>query len=94
MKTGGYVYILTNVKHTVLYIGVTNNLPRRIQEHKEGLNKGFAYRYCLDKLVYSEYFEDITWAIAREKAMKKWNRGWKIELIERDNPNWQELSPL
>lgn len=86
-----YVYIVTNKNNTVLYIGVTNNLKRRVTEHKEKINKGFTHKYNVDKLVYFECFTNIIHAIAREKRLKKWNRNWKIELIERDNREWRDL---
>lgn len=86
-----YVYILANKSNNVLYIGVTNNLKRRVLEHKNKVNKGFAYRYNVDKLVYYEHFTNILEAIKREKRMKKWNRQWKDELINSFNPEWKEL---
>lgn len=86
-----YVYILANKSNSVLYIGVTNNLKRRVLEHKNKVNKGFAYRYNVDKLVYYELFTNILEAIKREKRMKKWNRKWKDELINSFNPEWKEL---
>jgi len=87
-----YVYILANKKNGALYIGVTNNIVRRLFEHKNKLNEGFTKRYGIDKLVYFETFQYITKAIKREKNMKKWKREWKIKLFERDNPNWNDLS--
>ena len=87
-----YIYILTNKKHGTLYIGITNNLMRRIYEHKNGIIKGFTKKYNLDKLVYFEQTTDINAAIQREKRLKKWNRAWKIELIESINPEWKDLS--
>ena len=87
-----YLYILTNKKNGVLYIGVTNNLERRMFEHKNKLVKGFSYRYNLDKLVYLEVFQYVEDAIKREKNMKKWKREWKINLIVEDNLNWEDLS--
>ena len=86
------VYIVTNKKDGTLYIGVTNNLTRRIYEHKHKIIKGFTNRYNLDKLVYYETCYDINDAINREKQIKHWNRQWKMELIEKENPNWQDLS--
>jgi putative endonuclease len=86
-----YVYILANRKHGAIYIGVTNDLIRRIYEHKEKLVPGFTKDYGVDKLVYYEIFDDPESAIAREKRLKRWRRNWKIELIERDNPNWDDL---
>lgn len=87
-----YIYILTNRKNGTLYIGVTNNLMRRIYEHKNGIIKGFTKKYNLDKLVYFEQTTDINAAILREKRLKKWNRDWKIKLIESINPEWKDLS--
>lgn len=80
-----YVYILTNKKDGVLYIGVTNNVKRRVWEHKQKLVKGFTEKYNADKLVYFEQTPDVYSAISREKAMKKWKREWKVELIESEN---------
>jgi putative endonuclease len=88
---GGTVYIVTNKKNGVLYIGVTNNIARRIWEHKSGDIKGFTKRYNLDKLVWYETHENIADAIAREKQLKKWEREWKIDLIEKMNPSWIDL---
>lgn len=87
-----YIYILTNKKNGTLYIGVTNNLMRRIYEHKNGIVKGFTKKYNLDKLVYFEQTTDINAAIMREKRLKKWNRDWKLKLIESINPEWKDLS--
>ena len=86
-----YVYILSSCKNGTLYIGVTNNLDRRIKIHKKGLNSGFTKHYGVDQLVYFETFESITDAIRREKQLKKWNRAWKIQLIEKINPTWNDL---
>lgn len=86
-----FIYILTNMRNGTLYIGVTNNLARRMYEHKMHLIKGFSDRYNLDRLVYFEETNDILSAISREKQLKKWNRAWKIELIEKANPNWNDL---
>lgn len=86
-----FVYILTNRKNGVLYIGLTNNLKRRIYEHKKGMVEGFTKKYHLKSLVYYEVFEDINQAILREKRIKKWKRDWKIKLIESKNPQWQDL---
>jgi len=87
-----YIYILTNKKYGTLYIGITNNLLRRVYEHKNGAIKGFTKKYNLNKLVYFEQINDINSAILREKRLKKWNRAWKIELIESINPEWKDLS--
>lgn len=86
-----YVYILTNKKQGTLYIGVTNNLKRRVYEHKNDLVNGFAKKYNLKNLVYYEITSDVNSAIAREKKLKKWNREWKIDLIEKMNPEWKDL---
>jgi putative endonuclease len=86
-----YVYILASKKNGTIYIGVTNNLIRRVYEHKEGLIDGFTKKYNVKKLVYFEIYNDIYEAIKREKAMKKWLRKWKIELIEKTNPGWKDL---
>ncbi|MCB9211115.1 MAG: GIY-YIG nuclease family protein [Ignavibacteriales bacterium] len=86
-----YVYIITNNKKT-LYIGVTNNLQRRIYEHKNQLIEGFSKKYNLNKLVYYEIYSEINDAIKREKQLKNWHREWKINLIESLNPNWDDLS--
>ena len=87
-----YVYILASKKNGTLYIGVTNKLERRIYEHKNGLVKGFTKKYKVHLLVYYEHFDDIQYAIIREKQMKKWKRQWKINLIEEKNPEWIDLS--
>jgi putative endonuclease len=87
-----YVYILSNKKHGTLYIGLTNNLERRMFEHKHKLIDGFTKKYGLDKLMYFETFQYINDAIKRGKNMKKWKRQWKIELIEDDNKFWKDLA--
>lgn len=87
-----YVYILTNKSNRVLYIGVTNNLPRRMIEHKNEQIKGFTKRYHLNQLVFFEEFSDINDAIACEKRLKHWTRAKKNALIESQNPNWKDLS--
>ncbi|HET7152323.1 MAG TPA: GIY-YIG nuclease family protein [Candidatus Kapabacteria bacterium] len=91
MKTY-YVYMTTNKKNGVLYIGVTNNLERRVSEHKDSLTPGFTRRYNLGRLVYYEQTTDIKAAIAREKQLKGWLRKKKIALIESTNPEWNDLS--
>lgn len=85
-----FVYILTNNSKT-LYVGVTNNLERRLYEHKNKLINGFTKKYNLDKLVYYEVSNDINSAIAREKQLKGWHKEWKINLIEESNPYWKDL---
>ena len=87
-----YVYILTNMKNGTLYIGFTNDLYRRMVEHKGKLVKGFSQKYGLDMLVYFEEYESSSEAFERERQLKKWNRAWKIELIEKTNPNWLDLA--
>jgi putative endonuclease len=88
---GGWVYILTNLKCGVLYIGVTNDLERRLWEHRSDAIAGFTKRYNCHRLVMSERYERIDEAIAREKQLKAWRRAWKIELIEQTNPDWNDL---
>ncbi len=86
-----FVYILSNKSNKVLYIGVTNDLKRRVYEHKTRFSKGFTWRYNVDKLVYYEHFKNIANAIIREKRLKKWKRVWKEELINNFNPEWRDL---
>lgn len=86
-----YVYILASQKNGTLYIGVTNDLMRRVYEHKNNLVKGFSMQYNVHQLVYFEEGNDINTAILREKQLKKWKRGWKIRLIEESNPDWRDL---
>ena len=86
-----YVYILTTRNNTVLYTGVTNDLKRRVFEHKSGLNEGFTKKYHVHKLVYFEIFDYVELAIAREKQIKGYSREKKIKLIEAMNPEWKEL---
>ena len=86
-----YVYIMASKKEGVLYIGVTNNLIRRIYEHKKNLIEGFTKKYFVHKLVYFEVTDSINIAIEREKQLKKWRRKWKINLIEESNPLWKDL---
>ena len=86
-----YIYILTNKTNRVLYIGVTNNLPRRLYEHQNKLIDGFTKRYNLNKLVYCEEYSEIEMAIAREKQLKGWVRRKKNDLIESVNPSWNDL---
>ena len=87
-----FVYILASKRNGTLYIGVTNNLPRRISEHKAKLVPGFTRQYGVDQLVYFEAFDSILEARAREHSLKHWRRAWKIELIEKLNPDWRDLS--
>lgn len=86
-----YVYIITNINNTVLYIWFTNNLARRVYEHKNKLIEWFTKKYNCDKLVYYEITNDVKSAIIREKQLKKWKRSWKIKIIEEKNPKWDDL---
>ena len=86
-----YIYLLASRRNGTLYIGVTNNLVKRIWQHKNNIIEGFSKKYNIHKLVYYETTADVNSAITREKQMKKWNRQWKIELIEKHNPNWEDL---
>lgn len=83
--------ILSNNRNSVLYIGVTSSIQKREWEHKNKLVKGFTQKYNVNKLVYFEYFENMEQAIEREKNLKKWNRDWKIQLIEKENKDWLDL---
>ena len=88
-----FIYILTNANKSVLYIGVTSNLPKRIYEHKRGIDeKSFTRKYNLNKLVYYEVFENPKQTIAREKQLKKWKREWREVLIDNANKYWKDLS--
>ena len=86
-----YVYILSNKPHGIIYIGVTNDLIRRVYEHKQKICQGFTSRYNVSQLVYFEVFEDERNAIEREKQLKHWKRTWKTKLIEENNPDWIDL---
>jgi len=86
-----YVYILASCRNGTLYIGVTNDVARRTWEHKNDLIEGFTKKYGVHVLVWYELHEDINEAIAREKRMKRWNRAWKVALIERTNSGWNDL---
>jgi putative endonuclease len=88
-----WVYILASKIGGTLYIGVTSDLVRRVYEHKSKVVPGFSNKYSVDRLVYFEQFSDVESAIRREKRLKKWNRAWKIRLIEELNPNWDDLYP-
>ena len=86
-----FVYILASKKEGTLYIGITNDLHKRIFQHRNKLVDGFTKKYAIENLVYYEIFTDSIAAITREKQLKKWNRSWKIELIEKNNPEWNDL---
>lgn len=87
-----YVYLITNKYRGTIYTGLTSNLENRIKSHREGLIKGFAYKYNLNKLVYFETLDTNDEAINRERHIKHWRRQWKIDLIEKVNPKWEDLS--
>ena len=87
------VYLLASKKHGTLYLGVTNDLVRRVYEHRTKASQGLTARYGVDKLVWFEIYDDAITAITREKELKKWRRDWKIPLIEEQNPDWVELYP-
>ena len=89
-----YVYVMSNRPNGTLYVGVTADVLRRVYEHRVGAVAGFTQRYGLTRLVYFERHEDIVSAIQREKAIKGWGRAWKIRLIQRLNPEWEDLYPL
>jgi len=87
------VYLLASKRNGTLYVGVTSDLVKRVWEHKNDQAEGFTKRYRVHELVYYELHEDMVSAITREKQIKKWNRAWKIELIEKNNRNWTDLWP-
>ncbi|MBI1262994.1 MAG: GIY-YIG nuclease family protein [Rhizobiales bacterium] len=91
MSKSYYLYILANKRHGTLYVGVTNDLVRRIHEHKNGLIDGFTKRYGVKMLVWYGETPDIEAAVQREKTMKRWPRAWKINVIEEMNPEWRDL---
>ncbi len=86
-----YVYLLSSGKHGTLYLGVTNDLVRRVYEHKNKLAPGFTSRHNVHRLVWFECYDDPSSAISREKEIKKWRRAWKVRLIEENNPDWADL---
>jgi putative endonuclease len=89
-----YVYILAGRRHCTLCIGVTNSVRKRLEEHRNGQGSSFVKKYRVFRLVYVEEYERVEDAIAREKQLKRWKRDWKIELIERENLEWRDLSDL
>ncbi|MCW2309781.1 GIY-YIG nuclease family protein [Rhodobium gokarnense] len=89
--TGGWVYIVTNRKHGTLYVGVTSDIRRRAVEHREGAFDSFTKKHALHRLVWMEPHETMPEAIRREKSLKRWQRAWKIQLIEQRNPDWDDL---
>lgn len=91
MENNYCVYVLASKKNGTLYIGVTSNLIKRVWEHKNKIREGFTAKYNVDKLVYYEQYSDPENAIKREKRLKRYKRKWKIELIEKSNPEWQDM---
>ncbi|MBI5529907.1 MAG: GIY-YIG nuclease family protein [Candidatus Doudnabacteria bacterium] len=91
MPNSYYIYILASQRNGTLYVGVTNNLIKRVWQHKNNLADGFTKKYKVHTLVYFEQTTDIESAITREKQLKKWHRKWKLDLIEKQNPNWIDL---
>ena len=91
MDKNYYVYVLASQRNGTLYVGITSNLIKRIWEHKNKAIEGFTQKYNVDKLVYFEQYRDLENAIKREKRLKKYNRQWKLELIEKENPEWRDL---
>ena len=87
-----FVYILTNRRYGVLYVGVTNNLMRRVSEHQQKLVAGFTKSYGITQLVYFEEYSSITEARAREHTLKRWRRSWKLKLVDEFNPKWLDLA--
>lgn len=91
MNRPGYVYLMASARNGTLYLGVTSDLPKRIWQHREKVVEGFSKEHGCTLLVWYEAFDDIQQARHRELQMKKWKRAWKMELIERDNPQWRDL---
>ncbi len=89
--SGGYVYFMASAPNGILYVGVTNDLVRRVYEHRNGLIPGFTKRYSIKRLVYFEHYDDIRLAIQREHNIKHWSRTWKARLILANNPEWNDL---
>ncbi|MTI05702.1 GIY-YIG nuclease family protein [Roseibium denhamense] len=87
-----FVYILAGRKHGTLYVGVTNDLARRLDQHRRGDAASFTHKHNVTRLVFAEAFHHVDEAIAMEKRLKKWRRSWKIQLIEKSNPDWLDLS--
>ena len=95
MKTKSYyVYILAGKRNGTLYIGITSDLKKRVFQHKNNLSEGFTKKYRVHSLVYYEHTGDVISAIEREKQLKKWRRDWKLDLIEKENPDWKDLHNL
>ena len=94
MEKRFYVYILASRQNGTLYVGMTSDLARRVEEHGSGAVPGFTSKYGVKTLVYYEVYDDAENAILREKRLKTWNRDWKLKLIEKGNPNWRDLTEL
>ena len=88
-----YVYLLASRRNGTLYVGVTSDLVRRVYQHREGLLEGFSKQYAVKLLVWFESTESVLVAIAREKQLKNWKRAWKLQLVEKSNPDWRDLYP-
>ena len=88
-----FVYMLSSKPYGTLYIGVTNDLLRRVEEHRNGTASAFTRKYNVTRLVWFEHWRDVEGAIQRETSLKRWRRDWKINLLERDNPHWIDLFP-
>jgi putative endonuclease len=88
-----FVYLLASRRNGTLYVGVTSDLTARVGQHRDGVHDGFTRKYGVHMLVWFEEFADVRDAIRREKQIKKWERAWKLELIEKDNPDWRDLFP-
>ena len=91
LMAGGFVYMMSNKRDGILYVGVTSDLPKRIYEHRSGFVAGFTKRYGMKRLVWFEPHDDIRGAIQREKTMKHWSRAWKVRTINAMNPDWRDL---
>lgn len=91
-RVAGYLYILASRRNGTLYIGCTTELEKRVYEHREGVVAGFTRQYGVKRLVHIETYDDISDAIVRERRIKEWKRAWKIELIEKENPFWEDLA--
>jgi putative endonuclease len=91
LMRGGWVHIMTNRPNGTLYVGTTTDIARRAWEHREGVADGFTKKYSLERLVYAEWHDDILASKQREMNLKHWRRAWKVALILRDNPNWDDL---
>ena len=91
MVKGGWVYMMASARNGVLYVGVTNDLARRVREHREGIGSSFVRKYGVKRLVWAERHEDIRTAIQRETSIKRWSRAYKVRLIHAQNPEWEDL---